>query len=217
MASFFNYDNQVFSSINKMVDMLVLSIIYVLICLPIVTIGPATTALYYTIVKNIRRERGYPFREFFKSFKNNFKQGLILTLIFVAIYLVLFFDINFTATELKGMQRNIFTGIFIGLTILVISINLYVFPYLSRFEVKLKQLFKNSFFLSIRHFPSTILMFIIVVLGFLASLTIPPLIMIMPGIVILLQSFLVERIFKKYMPDKSEDNYEQGVDEWYLE
>ena len=51
MAGFFNYDNAVITTINKIVDMILLSIVYVILCIPIITIGPATTALYYAVVK----------------------------------------------------------------------------------------------------------------------------------------------------------------------
>ncbi len=216
MASFFSYDNPIITGVNKIVDMFLLSLVYVIVCLPIITIGPATTALYYTVVKNVRKERSYPFREFFKSFKDNFKQGFITTLIFIGIYLILFVDLQF-AKALSGTMATIFSGIFIGLFIIVIAINVHVFAYLSRFEVTIKQLFKNSFFLAIRHLPSTIFMIIILGVGLLISWIIPIAFVMTPALVALLQSFFIERIFKKYMPEKSEDPASEGVDEWYLE
>ena len=92
MGNFFNLDNPLFSILNKICDMLFVSIIYIILCLPIFTIGPATTALYYAVVKVIRRERGYISREFFRSFKLNFKRGtivgLVLTLLFIILTLI---------------------------------------------------------------------------------------------------------------------------------
>ena len=38
-----------------MVDIVGLSILWTFLCLPIVTAGPATAALYYTVVKCLRR------------------------------------------------------------------------------------------------------------------------------------------------------------------
>ena len=216
MAGFFNYDNPIITGINKIVDMILLSLIYVIICIPIITIGPATTALYYTVVKNIRKERGYPFREFFKSFKDNFKQGFIVTIILIVMYLILVVDIQF-AKNLTGTTGTIFSGIFIGLFLIAIAVNVHVFPYLSRFEVTIKQLFKNSFFLAIRHLPSTILMVIILGVGLLVSWIIPIAVFVVPAIVALLQSLLIERVFKKYMPDKLKDEVSEGTDQWYLE
>lgn len=96
-------------------------------------------------------------------------------------------------------------------------VTLYIFPYLSRFEVTIKLLFKSSTFLVFRHLPSTIIMFIIVLAGFIVNYIFPFLLIITPALVMLIQSFLVERIFKKYMPEKSQEAEEQGIDEWYLD
>ena len=93
MGNFFSTDSPIFSILSKVSDMLFISITFIFLCIPIVTIGPASTALYYAIVKVIRRERGYVFREFFKSFKMNFKRGAIVGVILTLIFFVLTFDL----------------------------------------------------------------------------------------------------------------------------
>lgn len=216
MSSFFNLDNPVLSALNKIVDMVLLSVVYIIICIPIVTIGPATTALYYTVAKNIRKERSYPFREFFSSFKNNFKQGLITTLILIVVFVVLIIDLQFVKV-MDGTVKVILTGIFWAMLLITSLLTLYIFPYLSRFEVTIKSLFINSIFLVFKHLPSSILMLIIVMVGFIVSYIFPFILIITPALIILLQSFLMERIFKKYMPEKSGEANEQGIDEWYLD
>ena len=61
-------------------------------CIPVFTIGAATTALYYTVNKSIKNDRGYASSEFFSAFKSNFKQSTVIWLIFLAIYALLGFD-----------------------------------------------------------------------------------------------------------------------------
>ncbi len=216
MSSIFNLDNPILTTLNKITDMVLLSIVYIIICIPVVTIGPATTALYYTIVKNIRRERSYPFREFFQCFKTNFKQALITTLILILVYIILFIDLKI-AQLIGGTIGVILTGIFLTLLLVASFVTLYVFPHLSRFEVTIKLLFKNSIFLAFRHLPSTILILIIVLAGLIGTYILPFIIIVIPALVVLLQSFLMERIFKIYMPEKSKEAKEQGIDEWYLD
>ena len=43
MGGFFSFDNPVFHVINKIVDMIIISMIYLIVCIPIITIGPATS------------------------------------------------------------------------------------------------------------------------------------------------------------------------------
>ena len=105
MSNWLNPDNKFFSFMGKAFDILVLNSIWLLLCVPlpiltitwiaktenmlfliltfltILPIVPATTALYYAVVKSVRKERSYAIKEFFRSFIRNLKQGVILTLI----------------------------------------------------------------------------------------------------------------------------------------
>ncbi|MFQ7880190.1 MAG: DUF624 domain-containing protein [Blautia producta] len=70
--SFMEYDSPIMAGIGKVIDIIWLSTLWFICCLPIVTIGASTTALYYTSVKAIRKNRGYVTKTFFHAFKMNF-------------------------------------------------------------------------------------------------------------------------------------------------
>ena len=76
MNKIFDVNNKFFSTLSKMFDLLVLDVLWI-ISVP-AFVGPACTALYYAIAKNIRKSREYPGKTFWHSFKMNFKQGTIL-------------------------------------------------------------------------------------------------------------------------------------------
>ena len=181
-----------------------------------VTIGPATTALYYTVVKVIRRDRGYLTREFFHAFKVNFKNGLIAGVIITFATVILIFDRN-VAKNMEGTLGLILFSIFNGMLFLLLCITIYIFPVLSRFKTSVVQLFKSSFFMALKHLPTTIVLLLIIGIISLGIYVIPILLVILPAVCYLLCSFLLERVFKKYMPEKSDDAEAAGVDEWYLE
>ena len=216
MGGLFNMDNVFFTTIGKVVDIIVLSIIWILLCIPIITIGPATTALYYAIVKVIRRERGYLMREFFTSFKSNFKNGAIIGIILSILFLIMYFDRTF-ALSLGGTKGFLMLSIFNAMIFLLLCITTYIFPILSRFKMGKKQLMKTALFMSMKHLPTTILLVIIVVACAIGTYIIPMLFFVTPAVCCLLCSLPLERVFKKYMPEKSEDAEITGTDEWYLE
>lgn len=110
MSGIFNYENPIFSFLGKVIDLISLSVLWVILCLPIVTIGPATTALYYTVVKVVRKERSYLFREFFKSFKSNFKYGALATIIVVLLAAILWFDFNFAKLMMGILPKSEFVS-----------------------------------------------------------------------------------------------------------
>ena len=219
MSNFFNMDNPLFSILSKICDMLFISIIYIFLCIPIITIGPASTALYYTMVKVVRKERGYIFREFFKSFKLNFKRASIVGVLMVIIFVILGFDLAYAygLTAPDSTKGSLLMGVFIGITFLVVSFTQYIFPILSRFDMTIKQLIKAAIYMSMRHIHFTVLMIIVNALALVIIYFFNPFIFIAPAIIVLVNSFMMEQVFKKYMPEVEGTGEETGRDEWYLE
>lgn len=219
MSSFFNMDNPLFSILNKICDMLFVSIAFIFLCIPIITIGPATTALYYAVVKVVRRERGYVFKEFFRSFKLNFKRAAIVGVVLTIMFVILGFDLIYAygLTAPDSSKGSLLLGVFIGITFLLVCFSIYVFPVLSRFDITIKQLIKTTSFMSMKHIPSTVLMIISSALVLVIIYFFFPFIFIAPATIALVNSFTIERVFKKYMPESNGPGEETGKDEWYLE
>ena len=47
-------ENPVIAFLNKMADLILLNLIFLLCCIPVVTIGPAITALYAVSLRSVR-------------------------------------------------------------------------------------------------------------------------------------------------------------------
>ena len=54
MQSFFSGENFFFRATGRILDLVVLSLLWLVCSLPMVTVGPATAALYYSCVKCLR-------------------------------------------------------------------------------------------------------------------------------------------------------------------
>jgi Predicted integral membrane protein len=213
MNNFFNPDNAVMVFLGKLFDVFVLSIIWLIVSLPIITIGASTTALYYSCVKAIRRERGYVLREFWHSFKTNFVNATILWIPYVLLSIIFVINIRFSVNLHSNMGFALLC-IYSMLAFVLLSTGMYVFPVLSRFTLTRKQVLKTSFFMSLKHFPITLLLIIIVAATTLGLYIMPPLAFFLPATSTIIFSFLMERILKKYTPKADE---EEQKDEWYLE
>ena len=59
MGRFFNMDSPVMNFLGRVADLVWLNILYIICCLPIFTIGAATSALYYVTMKMVADEEGY--------------------------------------------------------------------------------------------------------------------------------------------------------------
>lgn len=155
---FLDIDSPLMQGLSKLADLMILNLLTVFCCLPIITVGPALTALNYMSLKLVRNEDCYVVRGYFKSFKENFKQSTIiwLLMLFIAILLGMDFFIMFGADG-GGindiMQILIFIAAFFWL-----CTALYVFPVLARFQNTIRATLKNALLMSIMQFPKTVVM-----------------------------------------------------------
>ena len=65
MESFFSADIPLFRWIYKLVNAVLLGALCMVCCIPVVTSGAALAALYYTVMKAVRHERGGFLRTYF--------------------------------------------------------------------------------------------------------------------------------------------------------
>jgi len=171
------------------------------------------------MVKVIRRERGYVFREFFRSFKLNFKRGAIVGILFLIVLFILGIDLAYAwgLAQSDSNKGSLLLGIFIGIGFLFICFSVYVFPILSRFDMTVKNLIMTALYMSTRYIYFTVLMVVVYAAAAVITYFVPPFIFIAPATTVLINSFMMEKIFKKYMPKSEGPGEETGKDEWYLE
>lgn len=81
MKSIFNLDSPVMTILTEIADLIILNLIYLFFCMPIVTIGAATAALYRVMLNYEKGESVNPVRQFWKAFRENWKGATILFLI----------------------------------------------------------------------------------------------------------------------------------------
>lgn len=92
MNRLFNPEGPVLQFVNKIVYSVFLNILWFICCIPIVTAGASTTALFYTTLKIAEGDDAEIARKFFRAFKSNFKQSTIVWLILLAVGILLAAD-----------------------------------------------------------------------------------------------------------------------------
>lgn len=204
------FDGKIVSLLNQAGEIILLNMVFLLCCLPVVTIGPALASLYYAAMKSIRRERGYPVREFFRSMKRTLKKGILLTLLCVVWLGLLFFGRYYSKTGQWKLSPG--AGMYDAFILISVCVILYIFPVLSRFEIKLSEIFKLSFLMSIRFLPLTVLSIAgSAAVGFLMIYVLPvPCIFFVPGLWCLALTFLIEKALTAYTPEA-----EPGEEQWF--
>ncbi len=205
MGKFFDYDNPIMSTINKVFDCILLGLIWMVFCIPVITFGAATTAFYYTVNKVIRHGRSHIWQEFWSSFKSNFKQSTVIYSIMLVLLLISGMDYYLVRAVLAtqwGIPQEI-AMIFIGFINILLVWAVYLLTYVARFVCSTKKAFKNTFLIMVLNWLWSVLIWVLLVAtvaGLLFILAyIPILIFIFPTAMMLLFNLVLEHIFKKYM------------------
>lgn len=165
----FNLDNPVMQFLSKLADLFILNLLFLICCIPIVTIGPASVALYTVTLKAAKNEESYIVKSFFKAFKSNFKIGILTWLIALAAGMILWVDFRILP-NLSGQFRQILQVLIMMITLLYLITVLYLFPYIARFENSVTGSIKNAFLMAVVNLPYTMLLAAITVLAILATL-----------------------------------------------
>lgn len=201
-------DNAVTRALSKICDMVCLNIMWLVCCIPIVTIGASTTALYSVMLKMVKNEEGYIFRGFFKAFKENFKQSTIMWLLFAALWIVWWLDFSFTGA-LPGQLSFVFRVLFLLLGFILLSVMTYAFPLTARYINPIGATLKNALILTVAKLPYTFLMVAVMVAAVLGSFwntttfmfAVPLWLMIGGSLVAWINSWILRRVFLIFEKD----------------
>ena len=195
----FNGDSWLWKPFGWLADLIVLSLLWILCSLPLVTLGGATAALYDAAVHGFRRkESGYLYR-FFTTFKAEWKHGILPTLFWGGLIgLLLFGYTRFTGTASGDAAVMTAWALLVVLCIPVGTV-CWVFPVLSRFELDFRSLCGNSVRLALAHLPATFAMALAA--GACVWITVRLLflpLLVLPALLVLFWSLFTEPVFKQY-------------------
>ena len=213
MRNLFSMDSGLFRFLTRLADLMILNILFILCCIPIVTIGASITALYYVTLKMAVNEEGYIARAFLKSFRQNFKQATVIWLILFALGCV--FGIDFYILYYSEGTLITVLRFCIGATALVyLMVLLYVFPTLARFYNSVKNTMRNALIMALADLPRTLLILVItagsILITFFNVYTLwyGLLVWVLFGfsLVAYANSFFLNKVFAKYTPEESPED-----------
>ncbi|MDE7266355.1 MAG: DUF624 domain-containing protein [Lachnospiraceae bacterium] len=212
----FKLESPFMNFLNKVADVMILSVVFMLACVPVFTAGAALTAAYYMGFKMVKNEETYIIRGFFKAFKENFKQATIiwlLVLLLVAVMAVDYRIILYSGISFASWMR-IAT---LTVTVIVLLGIVFVFPMQARFENTVKNTIKNAFLMALSHLPSAFLLIIVYAVPYLILYFVPQLLpavfLLGFGCIFYFKSFVLLRVFKKYETTPEEAIAEPDTEE----
>ena len=186
----------------------VLSLLWLMCCIPIVTLGPATMATYHTVVKVIRCGRGRLLTEWIRAFRDNWKNGVILgcgSALLAALLIA-----GSVVSALSASENRLWSvlfGVYSLLLILLGAVSTLLFPFFSRFHISILAGLKLGLVLSLRHLFTVFTCLLIWILEATILRYLPALILVIPAVGFLICSLVLEPILRKAANFSSRDSW----------
>lgn len=202
MGSLFSINSPLWNLTNKALQFLHLSILWLFCCIPIITIGASTTALYTVAFKLVRNEEGYITSSFFHALRQNFKQSTLIWLILLIVGFIFGIDlIVYSRSNRTGFIPMLLMTFFFSLLLAFIFLNTYIYPLLAKFHNSIPRSLLNALIISFRHWPSSVSMLVIFIIILLVEFFLfPPLLLVTPALMAYINARILTKVFDHYIP-----------------
>lgn len=188
----------------KLADVLVLSLLWLLCSVPIVTVGAATAALYDAAARCVRGGESGPWGRFLRTFRAELSTAIPAALacgLPLLLFLWIFRWLRLAAQAgVPGME--VLSAAYLVVLILPVGTFCWMFPLLSRFTFRPLGLLWTAFQLALAHLPSTVMVVLLTVAVVAVSLWLVVPIFFAPCLLILLWSLFMEPVFRRHAGDR---------------
>lgn len=203
----FNAESFIWQPFGWVADFLILSCLWLLCCIPVITVGAATAAMYDCCARCLKGGERELFSRFFRTFRRELLGSIPSTLSWAAVLGGCYFLVRrFTATaEATGGNLTLAYSMVIFLA-LAVGMASWVFPLLSRFTMGFAALNLTALRLAIAHLPRTVALAAVNVAAIWVCLRLLMPVMVVPGIASLLSAYILEPVFKPYETGSAGEN-----------
>ena len=198
-GSLFRYKGGLWHVLNNITDVLLLSLLWTLCSLPVITLGAASTALYDSVVRCIRYGEEGPYRRFFRTFRNELVISALSTAVWgLAASVGIFMLRKLAVLSIESFSAGLAAYAYFFVLMLLLGVFCWVFPILSRFSFSFPALNLTAFRFAFAHFFSTLALAAITVGVVWLSAQYILMLIVAPAVTVLLWSLFVERAFGKH-------------------
>lgn len=218
----FNIDSPFMNFLSRVADLIILNILWLLCCIPIVTIGASTTALYHVMRHWLNDEVTSVTKDFFQSFRADCKQSTLvyLLLLIPTVLVVINFLLLFNPDNELPVPGYLLV-IWMVSAILLLLISSASYPIMAHFENTVMKTLRTCVVFAFAKLPRMILVCILnlspVIFFFVA-----PDIFLRTGIfwivfggalIAYLNMRILRPVFKKLIPDENAETDASAIEE----
>lgn len=149
MDSIFSYESKLVQMLIKLADLMLLNILFLVCCIPLVTIGAAQTGLHSAINQMQKQDDDNSvYSAFFKGFSNGFGKITLVHTLGLLLLLILIWATGI-AFQLSGSSFPAWMCVVACVSVMLFHSMLA--PFHSHFDCTARQLLKNVYLMTLAH------------------------------------------------------------------
>lgn len=158
MNNWFSYESKFSLALNKIFNLVLANLLWLLGCIPIVTIGTSTATLYKIIFDMSDGDDCNIIKSFISTYKVKLKQTLHVNLVTLIVYGGFLLDFNILMSSHTSVFWEAIRIICLSLFILWNMVFVYVYPLLAKRNLQISSVFIKAVKMAIAYFPKTLLL-----------------------------------------------------------
>lgn len=159
MKNLFSPDSVFMRAMSRIGDLMLLNLLFLLTCIPILTVGAAVSAMYSVTFRFDTDREASVIRIYLRAFRSDWKQATAIWLIVLLCTGSSCFNM-FLFSRLPGIFS--FASVLFALLLMLVLLTAgFVFPLLSLFDNPIMVTLKNAFALSLGFLPRAVLIAVV--------------------------------------------------------
>lgn len=181
--------------------------------------GPATAGTSYVIRNWARDEHAWVWSDFKDAWKQNWKESILIMLINGLALIIFYVNLIFyTVYAQRSLIYLVLRYLILVMGIIYAMMNMFIFPMLVTYELKIRQILKNALIFTIAELPRAFVVFLLAFLlfGVVFHFSLPfiiPFFLIGLTFPMLITISFANWVFNKYLNKKSQEHEEAKTNE----
>lgn len=209
MNGLFDMDKPFWRWIGKIPEIFGLSLCWYICCLPLITIIPASCALYDAASRNLVPDEKGCFKRFFRTFVRELKRGIPLSILWIIVFAIAGFGMMIMNQNAETNPVFSYLGpVYLVMIVMMVGYLGWLIPLQSRYHNSFAALHVNALRFAIGRFWGSLGILLstaaIIILSLLHRMTLP-LVTLAPCLIAILHTIPVERGFRAVFPEHYEN------------
>lgn len=189
-------DTKAYRWLETATDFFLLNLLWLLACLPVITIFPSTAAMFGVVRDWAREKEAGVFGAFVLRFRQNFRQSMAVGILWTLFGGALFLDF-LIANELSAGAQVVMRSLLVLVSILYALTSVFLFPVMVHYDTGWTAVPKNALLLAVGRLPITLLCLATVVAAAALTFFAPLLLLVTPSLTAYAVYRLCDREFRK--------------------